>query len=247
MDIGLCKLCLNEKELLNKSHIIPDFMYKTLYDDKHRIIRFIPLKIKGKPQSFKYIQNGVYEGGILCEKCDNEIIQKYETYACKILFSKDKLAADIKLICQNYINKDGLQYTVCTNLDYTKFKLFLLSILWRASISKNKMFNEIDLEENEEIIREMVLTGNPKSENDFPISIFSFFKDKEASNDFVIQPRKAGTRYLFPMRGIIFNFYLDFGDVKTDFRNNILKEQGSMTLIHFKNGNFNVFLDKYFR
>lgn len=38
--MGSCKLCLEEKILLKKSHIIPEFMYKDLYDENHKLISF---------------------------------------------------------------------------------------------------------------------------------------------------------------------------------------------------------------
>jgi len=34
---------------------------------------------------------------------------------------------------------------IIEDIDYTKFKLFQLSILWRAGISKDKHFSEIEL------------------------------------------------------------------------------------------------------
>ena len=34
----ICQLCKEEKQLLKNSHIIPNFLYKGLYDEKHKII-----------------------------------------------------------------------------------------------------------------------------------------------------------------------------------------------------------------
>ena len=55
----ICKLCLKEKKLLKKSHIIPKFMYKGLFDENHKILvsKVNPLK-KEKLQS-----DGAYEKG----------------------------------------------------------------------------------------------------------------------------------------------------------------------------------------
>ena len=35
--IGKCKLCGHEKELCKQSHIIPNFMYKDLFDENNRM------------------------------------------------------------------------------------------------------------------------------------------------------------------------------------------------------------------
>lgn len=70
MAMAQCRLCLQEKELINNSHIIPDFLYRDLYDEKHTMIRTDGLDLK----SARRIQTGEKEGGILCKECDNEII-----------------------------------------------------------------------------------------------------------------------------------------------------------------------------
>lgn len=46
--VSNCKLCLKEKELMF-SHIIPEFFYEPMYDEKHRFMQIstiqeIPLK-----------------------------------------------------------------------------------------------------------------------------------------------------------------------------------------------------------
>ena len=35
--IGTCKLCGKEKDLCKQSHIIPNFMYQDLFDQKNRM------------------------------------------------------------------------------------------------------------------------------------------------------------------------------------------------------------------
>jgi len=44
-----CKICCQQKELRD-SHIIPEFFYKPMYDDKHRF-NVIPLSVGQKLQS----------------------------------------------------------------------------------------------------------------------------------------------------------------------------------------------------
>src|ERR1700722_9313027 len=81
----ICKLCLQNKKLLKKSHIIPDFMYKELYDKHHRIYSFNPMEMVNNTGKIKLHQSGVYEGNILCENCDNVIISQYENYGRYVL------------------------------------------------------------------------------------------------------------------------------------------------------------------
>lgn len=60
--IGRCKLCLGEKELCKKSHIIPDFMYQDIFDDKHRLL--LVQSENGSIQQKGIRQSGEYEGDI---------------------------------------------------------------------------------------------------------------------------------------------------------------------------------------
>lgn len=133
-----CNLCLQEKKLIKKSHIIPDFLYKDLYDEKHFINKLNPKELKeGKKAS--RIPTGEYEGGILCKECDNEVIGQYESYSNLALFG-GKLPADESPIAKNFTSKNGINFTEVKNISYTKYKLFLLSILWRSHISNRDFF-----------------------------------------------------------------------------------------------------------
>ena len=47
--IGTCRLCQNERPLQNKSHIIPEFMYESLFDADHKALVFSPSeRLQGK-------------------------------------------------------------------------------------------------------------------------------------------------------------------------------------------------------
>ena len=79
-----CKLCCIDKKLLKKSHIIPEFMYQDLFDEKHRIfeVLFKPdLQLQNKTR-----QSGVYDKDILCDKCDNKVLGSLERYASLALY-----------------------------------------------------------------------------------------------------------------------------------------------------------------
>lgn len=151
--LGECRLCQNEKELC-LSHIIPEFMYLPTYDEHHRA-EMIP---KGKS---KYEQKGIREY-LLCDVCDRTVIGKRETYCSPI----------VKSIQDLRIARNGDQYFV-PNVDYANFKLFQLSLLWRASISSAQMFGNISLEKHhEEIIRKMLLSQDPGKPNQYGCVMF---------------------------------------------------------------------------
>jgi len=164
-----CNLCNQDSKLLKKSHIIPDFMYDGLFDEKHfmALVEWESLKVTQKKPT------GIYDRYILCRKCDNEKIGKLETYASKVLnggnFTNDNQPL-YKLITGN---KDISKVEI-SNVDYKKFKLFLISLLWRAHISKQDFFKEVKLGPYAEKMRLMLLEENPGNENDFEIGMIYF-------------------------------------------------------------------------
>lgn len=244
MTKGTCRLCLQEKQLIGASHIIPDFMYKILYDENHKLRYVDPQKYFVEGESVEFVPSGPYSKGILCQNCDNVVLQRLEDYACKILYAQ-KLSPKLKPTVTNYIGIDGQEYSICANIDYKKFKLFVLSLLWRASVSDHPMFNTINLGEKEETIRDMIYSGNPKTNSDYPIFLFSWLNDKNAHKDYIAQPKDQDVRYIFPIRGIIYNIYKDIHSIPLALRDYILKEDGSMAIFHLPVGEYLNFIAKY--
>ena len=211
LQVGTCKLCLQNKPLISQSHIIPEFMYEFLFDKHHKMYMVDPKKYIEGDKTFQRPPSGEYEGGILCAKCDNETIGQYETYGERVLFAGvNKSVSDP--ICQHGRTETGIPLTRCTNVDYTKFKLFLLSILWRASISKREFFRDVALGPYEEQVRQMILGGDPKETEVFPVIMISWLFDSSMSPEFVAQPginrATTGIRYVFPIGGTTYVFHV---------------------------------------
>src|SRR5215475_2216571 len=156
MGWGKCKLC-GETRLLVRSHIIPDFMHKELVDEINRIA-FVSLKDFTKGQ---YLQSGIFDKGILCNKCDNERIGSLEGYASSVLYGGNRAKA---VKTTRLMSNDGINSLRISNLDYGMFKLFILSILWHAHHSKHKFFKNIHIGEHENSIREMLIAKDPRSD-----------------------------------------------------------------------------------
>ena len=248
MKIGICKLCRQEKELLKSSHIIPNFMYNHIYDKNHKLIFTDPQAFAKGTAIVKRPSSGAWESNILCRDCDGRIIQNYENYGKQVLFSKENVPK-INLSCKNYVSIDGQEYDIYYDLDYKKFKLFLLTILWRASISSLPYFNEINLGFHDEIIRKMILNDDPKRDENYPIFMFSWLNDAKAKTNFISQPSighlNESKWYVFPINGIVYNFYLNVADLNKDLRDFILSESGEMTLFYFEKGIYKNWLKTY--
>jgi hypothetical protein len=71
-----CRIC-RQPSVLQNSHVIPEWGYRRLYDDKHRMIA---LRSGGRqPASADYMQKGIRER-LLCKRCETRL-SRYEKYA----------------------------------------------------------------------------------------------------------------------------------------------------------------------
>ncbi|MGC9196617.1 MAG: hypothetical protein ACP5IL_14370 [Syntrophobacteraceae bacterium] len=146
-----CKLCREDEELC-ESHIVPEFLYEGLYDaEKHR---FVQVAGEGQSESKKIFQKGLREP-MLCKDCELKLSQ-WEDYAKRIIFGGEELEQERF--------KDFL---IVRGVEYKKFKLFMLSLIWRAGASTRKEFATITLSPHEEKIRKMLLADNPGEPHEY--------------------------------------------------------------------------------
>ena len=226
--MGICKLCGEEKKLCSQSHIIPNFMYKNLFDEKNRIHK-IQSK-DGKIEQRGVCQTGEFESNILCQNCDNVILGELERYASLILYDGHP-----KVIEQRK-DIDGMKYTYCAELNYVQFKLFLLSILWRSSISSRSIFQEVNLGAHEKKIRQMLLENNPGDQMDYPCLIMTYLNLDEFPNDVVGQPSQVrmsgGYLYKFMIGGIIYVYYISKHIIPRQLKDCAINRMGELKIIH---------------
>jgi hypothetical protein len=80
MVFGRCALCQQDRELC-ASHIIPEFFYKPVYDEKHRFYTFStdPADEVEGPE-----QKGLREH-LLCKDCEGKL-SAWEGYARKVIY-----------------------------------------------------------------------------------------------------------------------------------------------------------------
>jgi hypothetical protein len=123
------------------SHIVPEFLHRPIYDEDHEAIYFDSTR--------KGIRRRGFWEELLCRECE-ERIGKLESYFADLWF---KQGVRPELVIR------GNRPLRVAGLDYTRFKLFHLSILWRASIATLRPFQEIRLGIHEERLRSMLLTG----------------------------------------------------------------------------------------
>jgi hypothetical protein len=148
----VCRLCREPRELRN-SHIVPEFLYADLYNDRRHLMAISGHGNRG----WKALQQGAREY-LFCEECEQHFNKYYET---------PFLAQWVKAApLPNPWNVEGV-YWGC--FDYASFKLFHLSVLFRTSVSSLPMFSAVSLGPHEEKLRELLVSRNPGEYWQYPI------------------------------------------------------------------------------
>lgn len=146
-----CVLCQKDREL-KESHILSRFIYKPLkkLEGKMYVLSEAPSQ-KSRP-----IQDGVKDY-LLCGECEAQR-NKGETY-----FSNKWHRGE--LFGQN-------NPYIIERLDYSKFKLFLMSTLFMAGVSDDPLFEEVKLTPMSfKKLRQMVDAGDPGEPDEYGCSI----------------------------------------------------------------------------
>lgn len=159
---GICNLCGQEK-LFCKAHIIPESFYKEFSRERGKLV------IVDKDCNYtKRTPIGIYDETILCRECDGDILGGLDEYG-KCFFYK-------KVFTKFCKNNECLFYLKKEEYDFVKLRKFLISVLWRASISENDFFNTVSLKKYQDIAKQIISTDTVIYENYFNIRIYYFEK-----------------------------------------------------------------------
>ena len=211
---GVCKLCKKEAELRH-SHILPEFFYSDIYDESHRTLKITP--------SAEWpIQKGIREY-LLCQNCETKL-SRYETYAARLIRDIPSFDRD----------EDGrLLYS--DNVDYLQFKLFQLSMIWRASISKDPGFAQVKLGPHEEKVRGMLVEEKPGTSSQYGCLMMTMLNTellhKVIVGPIVVKPRPFGhTAYKFTTGNIVWLFFITSHAIDKRVQDLFLQETGILKI-----------------
>lgn len=211
-----CRLCLKEKEIRN-SHIFPEFFYDSLYDEKHRYIR-----IPGDPRK-PFEQKGDRQK-LLCADCEI-LFSRLEAYARAVL----KGGIEISIFQEGRVIK-------VPGLDYDKFKLFEMSLLWRAGVAKGPSYQAVKLQSHEEKLRKMLIGADPgKSYQYGCIICYNISDNNRFLHQIIDLPTKHRTEdgqicYCFVLGGLLWIYVVSSHSVRHIRRDYFLTETGQLSV-----------------
>lgn len=213
-----CNFCNQLFPKLVKSHIIPRSFYKTLRDESKPYSIF--LEAGSEKNHETYHQSGIHDSEIVCEACEKRFApfdkHGYEVFK-KTLEIRQLYQDDNGYPCAYFIE----------NGDYTKLKLFVLSMLWRAHASSHKFFSHVNLGKHANILRSYIANGVAPKPDEYGV-IFFHYKEQDYS-EILIPPwrhRIAGVNvYRFYLPDLVILIKVDQRPMPMLFKRMLLQEQ----------------------
>ena len=203
-DLSKCRLCDTPGKLI-RSHVIPDFFIRSLQ-------RNVPAGKSGQPQPTSIMMSlrpdeeggqrprgywekrtGIHEP-LLCARCEGRF-SRYENYFRTFFYGKNpsplkKIPVGTPLDLSSFAGLDpDIRGVNAVKLDYSLFKLFVLSLVWRASVAKGNFFEKISLGIRHEAKLAAILKAeNPGPDDQYAILMVDLRHEKYGLEDFVQQP-----------------------------------------------------------
>lgn len=213
-----CILCQQPKPLCD-SHVIPEFAFRCLYDEKHRAVVFAPLR----PENDRFLQKGLRDR-LLCKCCEGLLNDNFEKPFLARWIDGNALSA-----------LDGKKAGTLTAIDYTAFKLFHLSVLFRAHHATIPNFAEVDIGSRASVIRDMLLNRKAGRQWEYPVVCSAIEKPDGGTWTELIGPAHsimvgAQQAFLFTFAGCQWFYFLS-SVLTPELDKLCLKESGELPVV----------------
>ena len=129
-NIGTCRLCGAVGKLV-KSHVIPKALHLDVKPEGDNLRVY-----SNSARHGQRCHTGVY-GLFLCESCE-KAFAPYDEYGVKFV-KRHKDGIGDSPICESF--QRGFE----TSVDYAKLKLWVMSMLWRADVCDDMLYEKVDL------------------------------------------------------------------------------------------------------
>ncbi len=212
-----CALCLQNVEV-RLSHIIPEFMYSPLYDEKHRF----HMRSRTEWDREQLLQKGLRDW-LLCDECETKL-SRYERYVSHVFNGQVPVQS----------SQSGRLVQI-KGLNYEQFKLFGLSILWRAGVSNIEFFRKVALGPHQEAIRQMIVKGEPGDPSTYGFFLSPVVVQEKDVVEMMVQPTRSRIDghfcYRFLFGGLVWVFVVSKHKVKQPLRRAFIDKSGRMLML----------------
>lgn len=196
---ALCRLCGREGPLRH-SHIVPDFFLEGVEDEipkgptgglqRTHILLSARAEIKsGRKQRGQYEKSLGIKEYLLCGDCEEQF-GRYEGYARALFYGTAPGRIRKRMGLGTPVSFEPARSEL--RVDYVLMKLFVLSLLWRASVAAGEFFRGVVLDADEEnILAATLRTEAPGSGEFYPFGMTDLRYSRQRSGGF---HRGAGNR-----------------------------------------------------
>jgi len=212
-----CALCFGQNRL-EKSHIIPNSFFKRIKPNG-RAVEIHPYS----PKSIRTVQNSWYEE-LLCRKCE-ALIGEWERYSIGVILTPEVF--NVRKEISSKLNEKWF------GVDYKKFRLFQLSILFRSSVARGEAWANVRLSKDEtELLRKSLIEEKPFNPSVFgcligvlinPVNNQKMVQTVGSPSFEIINNRK---HFVFTFGGYIWEFVLPKFTYKEKMSGCYLNEKG---------------------
>ena len=155
-----CKLHKQPTNDFVKAHAIPrSFFHEFRGSDPNSVL----VNVSGKGKLARRIQAGVWDDEILCRHCESRF-SDLDTCGWEILGNPD--------LSQPFLDRDFQLVGYAVSCDTDKLRRFVLSVLWRASVSKIPFYQHLRLGIHEKSVINRVFDATPLLPDEYPITVF---------------------------------------------------------------------------
>jgi hypothetical protein len=166
--MGVCRLCRSKRKLV-ESHIIPESMYPFGDGPRQPLVKIQLGQHTRRGRS----PAGEYDPGLVCEQCE-AIFSPWDDYAYRLLTKQPEASECIY---------EGGKLIACkiSRYNYTKLKLFFISIMWKSTESDRPVFRQVRIgKRHTEMLAHMLRTSNPGTPDDYAVMIARLTDQGEA-------------------------------------------------------------------
>ena len=169
---GVCRCC-GERRPLVKAHIIPEAFFRAIGTGKDA-----PLLVSNRSDMPfpRRTPIGVYDAELLCDPCERKF-DRIDAYGTKTLLQTLRGPA----LSPMRHNGEVIGFEA-HGINQSLLLRFLVATLWRASVTKQPMFDRVALGERYEKLAKDALTEDSNLSSDFG-AVLAVFKDREGIDE----------------------------------------------------------------
>jgi hypothetical protein len=215
-------MCNQFKELV-KAHSIPRKFFESIRGTGNYSVLINankPLK-----QAATYCQAGAHDHTILCEDCERKF-SGLDTYGWQILGKPD--------LSQPWHGQDGTLLGHKIACDTDKIRRFILSVLWRASVSGIPFYENVDLGPYESKVNTRIFDATPLRPDEFPmVAVRVDTRALGAFSGVLFEPfRRRNHHVLFLPGGLRFMVITGQGSFPGIFQSHLINDPKQFRLVY---------------